>query len=815
MRAFSTPDADNSPQSDADAQSSEFMSLSPEIAAEARKLAMALAADRDKPTPEEPLVEMIESEPIFNRDIPLPRVLMGLGITLLCALSVLAIFKAKQEGTDRRVQTELSLQRSVVSAADRIEAVRERALIENNQIATASIRGILNQQTVSTNSALYDVASDKGSYVAGKGEENFRLRPENLDRLDFGTPGTAVFSGKEIGAKSGGNVLLTWRPMQNGRVLVGASPQRDIYGRSPLWMTYSLVLLTLGLTVGSLLLAFLRQSKAVADVDLALAKLNNEKRFISGSRSGGWHFDKENDTLMLPASVMRALGYPETPKICSLREASTLVHPKDARKALSLFSGEQADGLEAQCRMRDINAKWRNTFITVASHEGQENSEAGGLIVVMSEQTGSITRAARAENRLKDAIESIPEAFLLWDDQGHLMAWNKRFCNIFRIAPNALTVGMSSFEVASLSGDSKELFLNHFTPTDNGEELTEEVQLPAGRWGHISRRRTGDDGWVCIATNVTHIKRRARAQKRKERELELTVASLEESKAELREAITDYGLEKKKAEDANRSKSEFLANMSHELRTPLNAINGFSEVMQSELYGPLGHSKYKEYAVDILQSGKHLLALIDDILDMSKIEAGRMELEIGSVDLEKIASESLRFVAPEARSKSVLLNASFSNVPSAWADSRAVKQVFLNLLSNAVKFTPEGGSVSITAQADLDAITVMIADTGVGIKRENMARLGEPFELYEDHLAKSRKGSGLGLALSKSLMELQGGILAIASEYGRGTVAAFTIPRREDAVVQLPEMLQGKMHFLTSDPAKDVSSDITPIASAS
>jgi len=242
--------------------------------------------------------------------------------------------------------------------------------------------------------------------------------------------------------------------------------------------------------------------------------------------------------------------------------------------------------------------------------------------------------------------------------------------------------------------------------------------------------------------------------------------------------------------------------MSHELRTPLNAINGFSEIMQSELYGPLGDEKYKEYVDDILSSGQHLLELIEDILDMSKIEAGRIQLEPKQIPLERILEESARLVTKHAIDANIKLTSSVAHAPAAWADARAVKQVALNLLSNAIKFTDPGGEVTLTAEADLDSVTIIVADSGAGIERVHLEKLGAPFELTESHTSKTRDGSGLGLALSKSLMELQSGLLAIASQPGKGTVACATFPRRADAKVRLPHFIRDEAHILTNQNPK-------------
>ena len=192
-----------------------------------------------------------------------------------------------------------------------------------------------------------------------------------------------------------------------------------------------------------------------------------------------------------------------------------------------------------------------------------------------------------------------------------------------------------------------------------------------------------------------------------------------------------------------------------------------------------------------------MLELIDDVLDMSKIEAGRLTLEPKRIELERALNESVRLVAKRASDSGVKLTASIGHAPPVWADARAVKQVALNLLSNAIKFTPRGGEVTLTAEADLDGVTVIVADSGNGIERAQLKKLGAPFQLAENHFSRSRNGSGLGLALSKSLMEMQGGILALASQPGKGTVACATFPRRKDAKVRLPQFVRKEAYVLT------------------
>ncbi|MEM9234073.1 MAG: HAMP domain-containing sensor histidine kinase, partial [Pseudomonadota bacterium] len=184
-------------------------------------------------------------------------------------------------------------------------------------------------------------------------------------------------------------------------------------------------------------------------------------------------------------------------------------------------------------------------------------------------------------------------------------------------------------------------------------------------------------------------------------------------------------------------------------------------------------------------------------LDLSKIEAGKLDLRLGQTDLERVLKEGLRFISPQMRESDLNLTAMIDHVPTVWADARAIKQVFINLLSNAEKFTPRGGSISVTTLVDLTSVTILVADTGIGMNDDQIQRLGAPFELIEDHFARTRRGTGLGIALSKSLMEAQSGILAVASELRRGTVAAITLPRYQNAEINLPSMLQGRARILT------------------
>jgi signal transduction histidine kinase len=270
------------------------------------------------------------------------------------------------------------------------------------------------------------------------------------------------------------------------------------------------------------------------------------------------------------------------------------------------------------------------------------------------------------------------------------------------------------------------------------------------------------------------------SEARLEQQVVLRTAELEERNRELGRAIGELVDAKQLADAANRAKSDFLATMSHELRTPLNAIMGFSEVIQRNMAA--SPDKQQEYAGYILGSGRHLLSLIDDILDLSKIEAGRTELKREELDLGAIVGESLTLMrAVAARGGITLHDGRPRAVPPCSGDRRALKQIVLNLLSNAVKFTPRGGNVTVGIVHDREGFRVIVADTGVGIPDDALPRIFEPFERGEPTLAQGIPGSGLGLAISRRLAEMHGGSIAILSEVGRGTTVTLHLPNASGA----------------------------------
>ena len=363
----------------------------------------------------------------------------------------------------------------------------------------------------------------------------------------------------------------------------------------------------------------------------------------------------------------------------------------------------------------------------------------------------------RGEQRLREALESFSDGVALFDRHDRLVLCNRRYREMWPGMDTAATPGVTYGElvraviqangvrnrVANLEAYIAERVHYHLHPPS-----TREVPLANGRWIQVSDRPTAEGGIVVTCTDITALK---------EREDSLRRTGREAMRA------------KEAAEMASRSKSDFLANMSHELRTPLNAVIGFSEIIKDALLGddPEKFSHYRAYATDIHASGRHLLALINDILDMSKIEAGKLELVEEPVDVPQIVEASMVLVRERAQRSNIVLSVALPEaMPRLRSDMRKVKQILINLLSNAVKFTEPGGHVTVSGSVEGSGELVLrVADSGIGIRPEDVSRALEPFGQVDGGLARRHEGTGLGLSLTKSLVELHGGRLEISSRW--------------------------------------------------
>jgi two-component system, cell cycle sensor histidine kinase PleC len=551
--------------------------------------------------------------------------------------------------------------------------------------------------------------------------------------------------------------------------------------------------LLFGVTFGVLMMlsgAFHWQASKASDADVMLSVATTRlDKALDGGQCGLWDWNLAEGNIFWSRSMFEILGLAPKGEFLSYGDVASRVHPDDAKLDTlieDLLAGHSKI-FDQEFRMRHDNGHWVWLRARAALVQGEAENEPHlvGIVFDISRQKKLDKMNRDAEVRLKDAVENISEAFVLWDTESRLVLCNSKYQQFHSLPASVCQPGTPYGEVAAAS---KEPVVRQTMPAqvnDARGSRSMEVQLADGRWLQINERRTMDGGFVSVGTDITALKQQEERLIHSERNLMMTVRDLqkerqlaEEQSQRLAELADKYASEKTRAEDANRSKSQFLANMSHELRTPLNAVIGFSEIMSQKLFGPLGSNKYDEYAADIGKSGQFLLDVINDILDMSKIEAGRVELEPSEVDLRHILDDVMGLLTPRAQAGKLDLGLDFGETPHFQADRRALKQVFINLVSNAIKFTPEGGSVTVKVRSNRDLVNVQIIDTGIGIPQRDIQKLGRPFEQVENQFTKSKGGSGLGLAISKSLVDLHGGSLKISSQVGHGTVVSVDLPAR-------------------------------------
>jgi len=374
---------------------------------------------------------------------------------------------------------------------------------------------------------------------------------------------------------------------------------------------------------------------------------------------------------------------------------------------------------------------------------------------------------ATAENRLQSAIEAAPGALALFDSDDRLVLCNQHYVEFYPEQIHSLLVSGTRFEslihaMAASGGynepqtpEISQQIVEHRLKTHR--DATGEIvqQLRGGRWVLTRERKTKEGGTVCFHTDITEMKQQENAFRKSE-----------QAERQAREA----------AERADRTKSSFLATMSHELRTPLNAVIGFSQIMEQGIFGPQP-ARYREYSSMIRRSGEHLLTIINDILDIAKLQSGKTELHLEVAPVDMIVEESVRLIEGQAKAANIALSCRIgSNIPPVHADLTRLRQVVLNLLSNAIKFTPSGGKVSIEARVWEGAVMITVTDTGIGMAEKDIPRALEPFGQISNAMTRAHEGTGLGLPLSKSLIELHGGHFEIKSAPGVGTSITITLP---------------------------------------
>ncbi|MFL5022544.1 MAG: ATP-binding protein [Microvirga sp.] len=551
----------------------------------------------------------------------------------------------------------------------------------------------------------------------------------------------------------------------------------------------------LGATIMVLLgigVAYVMQANRARAADEVCEKVRDRiDSALNRGRCGLWDWDIGRGRIYWSDSMYELLGYERQDEFLSFGEVNTMIHPED--QDLFTLAEQLASAstslVDYEFRIRSISGDWvwLRARAELMNDPDDAASHLVGIAVDVTEQRGLEEKTAKADARLHDAIEAISEAFVLWDANNNLVLCNSKFQKLHELPVDAQLQGKSYADVMALGRppEVQHQFLRR-EQQDVGAR-TFEARLQDGRWLQINERRTKDGGYVSVGTDITALKRHEHRLVESEKELIATVLDLKQSRQKL-EAQTHqladlaerYLDQKAQAESANRAKSEFLANMSHELRTPLNAIIGFAEVMQSGIFGSLGSDKYEEYCTDIRSSGEYLLSVINDILDMSRIEAGRTSLTKQPIEVHASIQRALKLVGEQTKAKNLSVTVDVNPedilVP---ADERALHQILVNLLQNATKFTSDGGCITVRTRQAGNAVNIYVEDNGIGIPDHALHKLGQPFEQVETEFSKSYKGSGLGLAIARSLAELHGGSLRIRSQEGLGTIVLVHLPLTE------------------------------------
>lgn len=382
--------------------------------------------------------------------------------------------------------------------------------------------------------------------------------------------------------------------------------------------------------------------------------------------------------------------------------------------------------------------------------------ETGALLKSMTVMQDSIRNAMTrekqlrhsAENRLMDALETSREGVMLVSPDGKVVMSNSTMRAFFPSISHQLMPGTEFDE--SLAAIQSQL-----APTQSqSEDITTsghvELELADGHWLRMTGSATSEGGSIFILSDFTAIKEREESLRRAKRE----------------------------ADAANASKTRFLANMSHELRTPLNAIIGFSEIINGQFFGDVGNERYLEYSGDILRSGRHLLAVINDVLDLSKSEAGKMVLMARQIDMADVLDDCIAMVREQCATANLNLTTAGIDRPLPMiGDPAKIRQIILNLLSNGIKFTEKGGTVSLSVTACDAIITVTVADTGIGMDPGDIEIALQPFGQVDNRLERRYEGAGLGLPLTKALVDLHKASIAIESSRGHGTRVIVAFPR--------------------------------------
>ena len=538
---------------------------------------------------------------------------------------------------------------------------------------------------------------------------------------------------------------------------------------------YGLLLTTPLLAVFGLVSVIRRVEREKQDVEARLAAAPSRsaadewRSFEVAGVFGLWRWDPATQLLTIGPEACALVGANHDGAM-TLDEFSSVVN-EDARRRVR-------DALEAPGGSRQVSVTFQGVGRAAGRHfelmGGVADGEFSGAILNVTDRVQAHLVSRRAEALARTALDAHPGPFALWDSRKRLTHWNAAFARVFNLDKDVTQSGASyDLVMAELAK-----FVRVERPLGD-DANAREMLLLSDSWIRLVDRRTSSDGLITVGVDISALKRQEANLQRSERRLRSMVEELQRAKGQAQELAEKYAESKTRAERASQAKSVFLGNMGHELRTPLNHIHGFAEMMANEIYGPLGSERYNEYAEVIMQAAKHLEEMINDILDMSKFEAGKMRLSAVRIDPVDAVDGAVKLSRRRAADREVaLVFDPDDDVPDITGDHRAIKQMTFNLITNSIKFTDPGGEIRVTVTEEDAWVVIRVKDNGIGIAPDDLPRLAQPFEQVDSHESKLRniRGTGLGLALTKSFAELHGGRMKIESELGEGTEVSIFLP---------------------------------------
>ncbi len=532
------------------------------------------------------------------------------------------------------------------------------------------------------------------------------------------------------------------------------------------FLIYFLLLAAPALAVHGLIGTIRTNSKRLVVEHENRTELENRWEEVEiGGNAGLWTLDNNTDRIQLRKQSAEMLGLPKASTL-DVEAFLQLVH-ETYRDRLRDFLERKAG--EFQLEFPGSGAYAKRHFDMRGGHT---KKGLGGVITDVTDRVRAQTRSRRAEQLTRAAVEAFPGPFAAWDSRRRLLLWNSAFERMFDLPKGVMRIGASHDSI--MAEANRQIRVER---PISGSRGAREILLLSDVWLNYQDQPMPNGGTISVGIDVSPLKEHEERLGRSEKKLKRLVGDLDRTQGQTEVLNMRLAEQKARAERASQSKSVFLANMSHELRTPLNAINGFSEMLLKEIYGPLGDERYKGYAEDILASGQHLLDMINDILDMAKIEAGKMSISTDRIDPVDPVDAAVRMMRRRANDKEMELELTTAqHLPEISGDHRAIKQMSLNLISNAIKFTDRGGHIGVHISNEGKFIRVSVTDNGIGIPAKDLPRLASPFEQSSADEHRNSKGSGLGLSLTKSFAEMHGGQLFIESEFGKGTKVSFTLP---------------------------------------